>query len=186
MRERGSDGLTARAREIAHVARALLEEEGDFSMRQLAARVGIKAPTLYKHFASKEVLQAQLISEGFREQAALFAKAIEGADKPLSALAVVYREYALRNPHLYRLMYDRPLDRSLLVPGNELAAAAPGIIAAGGDHDLARAAWAFAHGMTVLELNARFLPDGDLDVAWQRGFTALDAAARKAPDTGSG
>lgn len=178
MRERDGDGLTARAREIRRAARVLLEEEGDISMRHLAARVGIKAPTLYKHFTSKEVLEAHLISEGFREQAALFTEALEGSDRPITALTLAYRRFALSNRHLYRLMYDRPLDRALLVPGAEYAAAAPGIVAAGGDRELARAAWAFAHGMTILELNQRFLPDGDLDVAWQRGVSALEAAVR--------
>ena len=42
--------------------------------------------------------------------------------------------------------------------------------AAGGDEALARAAWAFAHGMTVLELNGRFPPGADLDAAWREGL----------------
>jgi hypothetical protein len=50
------------------------------------------------------------------------------------------------------------------------------IRAAGGDRDLARAAWAFAHGTTLLELNRRFPPDADLDAAWHRGLGALASA----------
>ena len=33
--------------------------------------------------------------------------------------------------------------------------------------------WAFAHGMTILELNGRFPPDADLDKAWHDGFRGL-------------
>ena len=38
---------------------------------------------------------------------------------------------------------------------------------------LARAAWAFGHGMTILELNNRFPPDADLDAAWEHGIAAF-------------
>jgi hypothetical protein len=74
-------------------------------------------------------------------------------------------------------MTERPLRRELLAPGVEARAAAPVVAAAGGDGDLARAAWAFAHGMTILELNDRFPPDADLDAAWSRGVEALASQA---------
>ncbi|MEV0651222.1 WHG domain-containing protein [Phytomonospora sp. NPDC050363] len=37
----------------------------------------------------------------------------------------------------------------------------------------ARAVWAFAHGMVVLELEDRFPPDADLDAAWRVGCEAF-------------
>ena len=175
------DSLSPRAREIAAVARELLEEAGadGLSMRRLAARVGIRAPSLYKHFASKEALEAALISIGFDEQAALFGAVLEGSREPLIAMGEVYRQFAKSNPQLFRLMYDRGLNRALLSPGSEDAAAAPAISAAGEDQDLARAVWAFAHGMTTLELNGRFPEDADLEAAWRRGMTALQSAVRR-------
>jgi hypothetical protein len=69
-------------------------------------------------------------------------------------------------------MTERPLQRERLTPGAEARAAAPGVQALGGDVDAARAVWAFAHGMTILELNGRFPPDADLDAAWERGLDA--------------
>ena len=48
----------------------------------------------------------------------------------------------------------------------------------GGDADLARAAWAFAHGMVQLELAGRFPPGADLPAAWHSGVAALEAARR--------
>ena len=176
-----TERLSPRAREILAAARELLEEEGaeGLSMRSLGERLGIKAPSLYKHFPSKESLQAMLISIGFEEQAGLFEATLRDSPEPLVAMARAYRDYAIRNPQLYRLMYDSPLNRPLLVPGTEDAAAAPSLQAAGGDEDLARAAWAFAHGMTTLELNARFSEGADVDAAWRRGIELLQAAARK-------
>ena len=55
----------------------------------------------------------------------------------------------------------------------EERAANPVVAAMGGDRDLARAVWAFAHGMTILELNERFPPGADLDTAWQRGLDSF-------------
>jgi hypothetical protein len=70
-------------------------------------------------------------------------------------------------------MTARELDRGLLAEGVEQRAAATLVAAAGGDADLARAMWAFAHGMTILELDRRFPPDADLDAAWRRGLDAF-------------
>ena len=89
-------------------------------------------------------------------------------------MAGIYRACGRDNPNLYRLMYDRDLQRPLLLPGSEERAVIPAVRAAGGDRDLARAAWAFAHGMTILELSNRFPADADLDAAWRRGMGPLD------------
>jgi AcrR family transcriptional regulator len=170
--------LSPRAREILEVARELLESDGPeaLSMRKLAERIGIRAPSLYKHFAGKQALEAAMISQGFEEQAALFDAALADSPQPIVAMAEAYREFARVHPHLYRLMYDSSLDRSRLNPGSEDRAAAPAIGAMGGDRDLARALFAFAHGMTILELNERFLPGADLDAAWRRGLAGLQAS----------
>ncbi len=176
------DGLRPRAREIVMVARRLLEEEGpdSFSMRRLADRLGVRTPVIYKYFASKNAIIAALISVGFEEQAALFEDALAAADHPLTAMAAIYRAYGRDHPNLYRIMYDQDLDRSLLLAGSEERAVIAAVRAAGGDRDLARAAWAFAHGMTVLELNGRFPSDANLDAAWSRGMSALDPSAGSA------
>ena len=59
--------LSLRAQEIVAAARELLEEEGAVSMRRLADRLGIKAPSLYKHLPGKQALEAALISDAFLE-----------------------------------------------------------------------------------------------------------------------
>jgi AcrR family transcriptional regulator len=169
------DPLTRRAREIVDVALELLEEEGPdgMSMRRLGERLGIRAPSIYKHLPDKQALEAAIISVGFERQADAFEAAVAAADDPLAAIARVYRRFALDHPHLYRLMTERELRRELLAPGVEERAALPVYEAVGRDRDLARAAWAFAHGMTILELDHRFPPDADLDEAWNRGLEAF-------------
>jgi AcrR family transcriptional regulator len=167
-------GLTPRARKIVRVARDLLEEEGPdaLSMRRLGDRLGMRAPSIYEHLRDKQALVAALISLGFEEQGHLFARAAESTD-PLRALATAYRDFARRQPHLYRLMTEQPLRRDLLAPGFEEAAALPLLRAVGGDAERARAVWAFAHGMVILELNARFPPGADLDTTWRKGIDAF-------------
>ena len=170
--------LSPRAREIVAAARDLLEAEGPeaLSMRRVAGRLGIRAPSLYNHLPDKEALEAALISAGLAEAAQLFEEAVRGAGDPLGALAAAYREFAREHPHLYRLMTGGPLPRERLVPGVEARAAQPVVDAMRGDVDAARAVWAFAHGMTILELNGRFPPDADLDAAWERGLAAFRRA----------
>ena len=70
-------------------------------------------------------------------------------------------------------MTGGPLPRERLPEGLEAWTAEPVVVAVGGDPDRARAAWAFAHGMTILELDGRFPPGADLDAAWAAGIGAL-------------
>ena len=184
----GAAQLTPRVREIVATALALLEEQGAeaLTMRGLAERLGIRAPSLYKHLSGKGELETAVIAVGFEELATALDRAGPAGLAGLTGLAglaglaglgAAYREFALARPHLYRLMSERPLNRDQLPPGVEDRAAAPLVTAVGGDPDLARAAWAFAHGMVMLELNQRFPPGADLDAAWRAGLTAVAAAS---------
>lgn len=161
--------VTDRAREILAAARVLLEREGPeaLTMRRLAARVGITAPSLYKHFPDKSSVVNALAGVMLRETAEALEAAESAAPGSFPALADAYRTHALAHPHLYRLTTGRPLPQDL-----EERAAAPLYRALAGDADRARAAWAFAHGMVTMELNGRF-PAGEVAAAWTAGITAF-------------
>ena len=188
----GSVAASARGRELVAAGRRLLEEEGPeaLTMRRLAGRVGLRAPSLYKHLPDKAALEAAIIATGLEEAAAAFEQAVEGADGgtggvagamagngagALPALATAYRRFALEHPHLYRLMNNGPLPREHLPPGLEERTAAP-LLRVAGSQARARAVWAFAHGMVMLELDHRFPPDADLDAAWRAGVAAFQPA----------
>ena len=165
--------------EIVAEARALLEEEGPgrLTMRRLADRLGIRAPSLYKHVEDKEELEALLIADALRGMGEALHHAVDAgprrrsARSSLAALARAYRTWALAHPHLYRLATEGELPRDRLPEGLERWAAEP-IVRTTGSEARARAAWAFAHGMTILELDRRFPPGADLDAAW-RGIMLL-------------
>jgi AcrR family transcriptional regulator len=169
---------TPRVRDVVAAARVLLERDGPegLTMRRVAEQMGIRAPSLYKHLEGKEDLEALLMAEAFRELGQAMHDAIgalrKGGSrkKALTELARVYRRWALAHPHLYRLVTGGPLPRERMPEGLEAWTAEPVVMAAGGDPDRARAVWAFAHGMTILELDGRFPPDADLDAAWASGI----------------
>jgi AcrR family transcriptional regulator len=169
-----AEPLTDRARDVVAVGRRLLEREGAdaLTMRRIAGELGIRAPSLYKHLPGKSALEAALITDGFEEAAMAFEAAERGADDPLAAFVAAYRAFAAAHPHLYRLMTGRPLPREYMPPGLEARTAAP-LLRAVGSPTLARAAWAFVHGMTILELDDRFPADALTDEAWREGLDAF-------------
>src|SRR3954451_4502987 len=119
MASSAAEELTPPAREEVAAARLILERSGPdaLSMRAIAAELGIRAPSLYKHVADKESLEVTLISDALAEIGDAFEAAAAGGADPLAAVAVAYRAWALAHPHLYRLMMDRPLPRERLAPG---------------------------------------------------------------------
>jgi AcrR family transcriptional regulator len=169
---------STRRQQIVEAARRLLEEQGPaaLSMRNVAAEIGIRAPSLYEHVTDKRALESAIIADALNEQAiaqTAFLESYEG-DDPLMGVATNYREWAQAHPHLYQLIFARDLDRSdPAVAEAELAAAVPLRSLTGGDVSASRAIWSFAHGMVSFELAHRFPPDTDVDELWRRGIEAL-------------
>ena len=154
-------------------------------MRRLGEAVGVRAPSLYKHFPDKAAVEVAIIDAGFAAAADAFEAALAERGESLATLAAAYRAFARAHPHLYRLMTAGRLPRERLRPGVEARAAAP-VVRVVGDPDLARAAWAFAHGMTILELDGRFPPAADLDAAWAAGVAAFAGAGSAASGRSDG
>ncbi len=115
--------LSGRQREILDTARELLARDGleALSLGTVAKAIGIKTPSLYKHFGSRADLEAALIATGLQE----LAETLEASAEDLHSLGAAYRAYALANPELYRLMTAGPLPRGRLPEGLEARAALP-------------------------------------------------------------
>jgi len=155
--------VTPRQREVADAARAIVEADGGqaLTMQRLAAVLGIRAPSLYKHFPDKAAVEAAVATELLSEQ----ADVLEAAGPSLDALAGAYRAWALSRPNAHRFLSARPLPRERLPEGLESRAAAPLLTFTGGNVDIARAAWAAINGLVDLELAGRFPADADIDAA---------------------
>lgn len=175
--------MSSRRDEILEVAVTVLEEAGfeALTMRELADRLGIRAPSLYKHVQDKGDIVA-----GVQERALVdmgtHLSAVTG--QGLVALAEAYRSWARAHPRLYEVATRRPLARARIAPGAEDAAAAPLVAAVGGDKHLARALWALAHGLVDLELSDRFPPDADLDATWRTALSVFEPGLRRRPAPG--
>ncbi|WP_353952445.1 TetR/AcrR family transcriptional regulator [Knoellia sp. S7-12] len=155
--------LTPRAREVLDAARTVLERQGwhTLTMRVLADELGIAAPSLYKHFASKDALKTQLIALALKEN----GEALRPVTT-VSKLVRRYREQATANPQLYRLSTAGPLDRAALPPGLEEWSGTP-FFEATGDPHRAQALWASLHGMVILELDGRFPTGTAPETTWR-------------------
>jgi len=163
---------SVRAAQIISAARRILEDEGRgaLTMRRLATEVGMQAPSLYKHFATKRAVEAALIEQGLFDfgEALHAAVSSPGVGGPVRSLLGAYRKTALANRALYRLATSGRLPREDLAPNVEEWAGEPFLLAMS-DPWRAQALLAFAHGMVVLELDDRFLEGSDLDVTWRAG-----------------
>ncbi|MDO9407094.1 TetR/AcrR family transcriptional regulator [Patulibacter sp.] len=167
--------LAPRAQQIVEVALELLEEGGPdaVSMRVVAGRLGVRAPSLYKHLPDKGAMENAMIAIGLRQQGAACEEGMRGADDPLTGVAQAFRRWGKEHRHLYELMMAAPLDPGPLVRSAELVAGRALREAMQGDAVGAFTVWSFAHGLLSLELQDRLPPGADVEVLWARGIDAL-------------
>lgn len=101
--------MTTKREEILDSACDLYLAEGleGFSMRQLARRVGVTAPALYRHYENKEAVLAEVVGEAYRRLVQYLYRALEG-DTPEDRFRLAgraYADFALENPRLYQMIY---------------------------------------------------------------------------------
>lgn len=167
--------LTARQRDIVRTAQAVLESDGwdAVSMRGIAGKLSIKAPSLYKHLAGRAELCAWLVEDALFEMGDALYEAIDSADDaPVEALLRTYREQALAHPERYRLATGRDFNRADLLPGLEEWAGTPFWLVTREEHR-AQALFAMAHGLVTMEMDLRLPEESDLDETWRAGGRAL-------------
>ena len=164
---------SARADDVVAAARRVLDRDGQqgLTMRSVAEELHIKAPSLYKHVASKAAIEVELVAAALAEMGeALHATLAD--DGSIADLLATYRREAKAQPNLYRLATAGRLPREQLPEGLEDWAGEPFLSVTGEPH-LAQALWSFAHGMVILEMDGRFPPGSDLDRTWAEGAAAF-------------
>jgi AcrR family transcriptional regulator len=118
MRERNRRGEGARLRaEILAGATALLEESGSeeaVTLRAIARRVGISAPSIYSHFDDREAIVDAIVDDAFRDFNAAIENAASaalesgsGALARLRAGCAAYLRFAAERPNRYRVLFER-------------------------------------------------------------------------------
>ncbi|MER7457904.1 TetR/AcrR family transcriptional regulator [Micromonospora sp. NPDC126480] len=176
---------------IIAAGRAIVEDGGldALTMQAVAARVGVRAPSLYKRVRDRDELVRRIVEATVEDLGARLRAAAEstGNDpgEALVRLALELRSFAHERPHGYRLVFG-PLPPGARAEPDLLArASAPVLDAArrlaGAEHALeaARTVTAWANGFLFMELADAFRLGGDVDRAYAWGAARIvDAIAR--------
>lgn len=105
---------------LLHAALRLLASDGPEALqaRKLAAEVGASTMAVYTHFGGMPELVEAIVREGFVRFGARLG-AIPATDDPVADVfraGIAYREFALEQPHLYRLMFGIAMPGTLRGP----------------------------------------------------------------------
>jgi AcrR family transcriptional regulator len=178
-------------RELVDVGGRLLATEGPsaLSTRRVAQQASVSTTAVYKLFGDKAGLIREMFLVGFERLAEAFAAVPRTGDSvaDLLALGDAYRASALANPHLYELMFGRPIPEfqpdaeagTLIRPTFDALIAAvercveDGAFAPAEPNDLAVRLNGLAHGLCSLELRGAL---GDPDEArrhWDGAFRTM-------------
>jgi AcrR family transcriptional regulator len=118
-RDRQAERREATRREIVEAAWSLAREKGltEITLREVAARVGMQAPSLYSHFASKNARYDAMFGEAWSEYEQLDAEALsDPAASPRAqtvAKCLLFFDFATADLARYQLMNQR------IIPGFE-------------------------------------------------------------------
>jgi AcrR family transcriptional regulator len=99
--------------EILAAAWELVRQGGvaSLSLRELAARVGMRAPSLYTYFPSKNDLYDAMYAQGMRQLAERMSSSPPGGDarEVLRRRANTFVAGAVEDPFRYQLLFERPI-----------------------------------------------------------------------------
>jgi AcrR family transcriptional regulator len=160
-------GLGPRARrrqatidEVLAAARDLAGEHGlaSISMREIGARVGLHASSLYQYFPSKDAIYDALFAVGHRELHAWMAE-FDRTGKPVDVLkrgSRRFTEFCLEDEVRYQLLFQRTI---------------PGFVPSEGSMELA---WQSYRDLVAALAGAGVTEQADIDLwtAIQMGITA--------------
>jgi AcrR family transcriptional regulator len=178
--------------EMLHAAVGLLDKHGPDALqtRKVAGAAGTSTMAVYTHFGGMQALIAEVAAEGLRQfDAALTVPQTADPVADLFVVGAAYRRYAIRRPHMYRLMFGSTSAHGINAPTHNVLkltvadierrypsfahvvrgvhrCMVAGRISAGSADDdttvVATAAqfWALIHGFVMLELAGYYGDDG--------------------------
>jgi AcrR family transcriptional regulator len=113
LRDRRAERYAATRREILDAAWELVRAEGlaALAMRDLGARVGMRAQSLYSYFPSKFAIYDAMFGDANRELWQRLSD-IPAADEPVAGLraqTAVFLEFCVEDPVRYQLLFQRTI-----------------------------------------------------------------------------
>jgi AcrR family transcriptional regulator len=182
-------GITTTRERLLAVARDHYLDVGfaSFSLREVARRVGVSAPAVYRHFDSKEALLREVCTAGFRVFSSYLLRALSEATPRarLGASAMQYLRFGLENPRDYRVLFMGAAEdfASLTKAGKDLDGESTyqflvdrvtecmkgKHLRKGDPEEVAAIIWSHVHGLVSLRLSGHFARVGD-DAAFARFY----------------
>ena len=169
-----------------------------FTMRELAAQVGVSPMTPYRYFKDKDAILAAVRARAFDAFAAALERGFAApgnAAAKANAAGASYIRFAFDNPESYRLMFEINQDDSRypdLLRAAERARATltrhiHPLIEAGLLHGnpvvIGHVFWAALHGAVMLQLANKLTPECDFDTLSREMFRALSSGLAANLDT---
>jgi len=176
---------------LADTATGLFAERGreGFTMRELAAELGVSPMTPYRYFRDKDAILAAVRARAFDQ----FAQALEDAfaapgnslEKSI-AVCDAYVRFAFGKPSSYKLMFDlsqadacdypdlvRAMERARATMTDYVKALVKDGVFRGDSGVIGHVFWAALHGMVMLQLAGQLAPDCDFETIRRAAFAAL-------------
>ncbi len=172
--------------ELIALARRLIDTGGPeaLTVSAVAQSAGVKAPSLYKHFADRDALLKAVEIDVLQELEAALRAGTKGKTPRarLTSMAATYRRFAKEQPRRYEVIYARNLADDPELAATSQFAAKPLFeeleragIARERILPLARTLTAFLHGFVSMEIINAFRLGGNVDEAFTEGLeTILD------------
>jgi AcrR family transcriptional regulator len=110
--DRKAERREATRAEILDTAWGLVREQGlgGLNLRDLAARIGMRAPSLYEYFASKHSIYDAMFAQGYRQFAGALAEAEDlSGEEGLRALAHRAVAFMVKDAARYQLLFHRTI-----------------------------------------------------------------------------
>lgn len=100
--------------DILNTAREIMRENGaaSLTMNELARRLEIKPPSLYNYFSGLMDIYDALFRLGFTLWGERLTESLDGTQSwqdEVGLLMEIYMSFALENPELYQLCFERPV-----------------------------------------------------------------------------
>lgn len=157
------------------------------NLRRLAADAGTSTSAVYSLFGNKAGLLESLYLEAARRFGARLGE-VTDSDDPVDdivRLGIAYRDYALREPHLYAIMFAREsaeIDDSARSEAAETIAPLVDAVRRAQDAGALRkvppelvtlSCWGVAHGLVSLELAGAMPPGLDVAAGYEYALRAM-------------
>jgi AcrR family transcriptional regulator len=171
---------------VTQAAADLADEAGwvRFTLADLAERLGVRQPSLYKHVDSLDALRRRVATLAVTEMGEDLMRAAAGRSgrDALLAIAIAYRDYAHQRPGRYAVSVVAPAegDEAHIAAG---AAVIDALLAVLRGYDLRdedaihaiRELRAVMHGFVSLEAAGAFAMPVDLDESYRRMILSVEA-----------